>query len=317
LVDRWASSVRSGLLEVSGVGGSELPARLLVTALADAGLPARFVALSRFVVADVPMARAAARVVFSQSLSPNARLALHASTANPPGGAGDAPATMLLVSARDEAAAGPSPPVLVHGPEEESGLLLRVIGPLQACLLAADLAMALRGVSPTVSPETLRVALARAAGHADIVSCVRPDDVDAIDERPVVLLTEGIESELGAALALKLVEGLGSEARAGDALGFAHGTLQSIYNRRVDVVLLTREGSSLRERVRSVLVPERHALIEHHAMLPFPYAVLERAAFLDRLVLNTLEQHPAAAARLAAWPGQGADGALYHLGATT
>nr|MCU0684246.1 hypothetical protein [Polyangiaceae bacterium] len=126
---------------VTGIGASEGPARFLVHLLrTELGLRARFAPLSSFLPErDAPPADAL--VIFSQGLSPNARLALERASAYE--------RALLVTGLEPDAHAPPASPartladyqarglgIWCHPPPSEDGLLLRVQGPAAATLTA-------------------------------------------------------------------------------------------------------------------------------------------------------------------------------------
>ncbi len=131
-------------ISVTGGGMSEGPARFLVALLQQAKLDASFVPLSEFVATDQE-GSGGTLVVFSQGLAPNARFPLACVsryrrvlllTSVIPLASANADDVRRL--AADSKAKG----VEVHSlpPTEESGLLLRVVGPTVQALAAACLA---------------------------------------------------------------------------------------------------------------------------------------------------------------------------------
>ena len=128
----------------TGAGCSLEHARLLASLLSDElGVRARALPPSAFLGAPEPRARRAVLVVFSQGLSPNGRAALaHAS----------AYAGAVLVTSRDPAGGDADRAAAVAAFERgggrilrlpvdrESGLLLRVIGPILGSAAAVELA---------------------------------------------------------------------------------------------------------------------------------------------------------------------------------
>lgn len=137
---------------VTGIGGSEGPARLFAMQL-SAHSCVRFVPLSSFVGA---CPKAERLVVFSQGLSPNARLALgrhHDFAETFVVGAMEPDAATfeteseveserrgLARTLRDEGVV-----FVTHGPPSESGMLVRLVGPTVASSVALRLAAAFGG----------------------------------------------------------------------------------------------------------------------------------------------------------------------------
>lgn len=292
----------AGVLLTTGVGGSEGPARLLASRLLRQGRPARFVPLSAFLEAPPP---ASALILFSQGLSPNARLVL-AHTARYP--------TALLLTGLPADHADLLPFVarglrVVSLPSgDERGLLVRVIGPAVASLAALLLA----GASDPRSIEfpdmtALTAALSRASERGASLPPLPPG--------PLGLLAVGERMESYEGLRWRLLEGmLRPHVSLWDALAVAHGPFQSFHRERLSLVGFAGPGAlgdALLDRLQAMLVPERHTLWRLPAVLPEPWSLFEHMVQLDALMCASLAAHPQP---LAPWPGQGDDGPLYLLG---
>ena len=293
----------------TGTGGSEGPARIFVQALSQTGQCARFEPLSAFL--DSPVQPDDALVVFSQGVSPNARLALaHSQRAS----------LCLLVSAT---AADPSAPaespagavtrllgqggrLLHHGPAAESGLLVRVVGPAVATLLALRLALALAGESDTPWPDAVPAAVSEATARASAVLGVGEH------RGQIALVHAGGGEACAHGIRWKLLECLGAgDPPSWDVLQLAHGPLQQFYQRPLTVLGLEHEGQEdLFDRLAKVL-PRRHHLLRLSARLPPPFGWFEHDALADALVLGELRRTPR---NLMDWPGKDADAPLYELG---
>lgn len=301
---------------VTGLGSSAAHARLLAHLLADrAGLPARAVPAGAFVAA-----RADPRdvlIVFSQGLSPNARLALH----DPGGWLGVLLVTAATARSRDPgkraaltslAAAGGRVVPLPGG--EETGLLLRVAGPLAgyavAHRLAAAVARAAGADDAVLRLDSARVvaAMRRAAAAA---ARLPPDLLDG----ELALLASGGYGTLADNLALSVGEGLYQPPPpVWDLLDFAHGPFQQLFARPVTFLALARRGAvgeaDLLARAARMLDRRRHRLVRLPATLPGAQALFEHQMLVDALVLRAIAARGLDQAR---WPGRGRDGALYRL----
>ncbi len=271
--------------DVTGAGGSEGPARALMHALACRGRVARFVPLSSFAIAE-PAPRATGLVVFSQGMSPNARLALRAR---------EGYAHTLLVSATEPEA---DVEVLRHEPAAERELLVRVAGPVMATLAAFHLG------GMTVDTAAIADAIERAAERAP----------DTTLSAPLALVTAGPRGPLAHGLRWKLLESLAvGDPPVWDVLQVAHGPFQQFYDGPLTLVSLEHDVAAERrlfDRLASMLVPDRHRLIRLVAKHPLPVSWFEHDAMLNQLVLRTLSHEPR---DLVDWPGKGADHALYML----
>ncbi len=296
---------------ITGVGSSAAHARYLAALLAEElGLPARFVPLDAFPLPPDPRD---VLVVFSQALSPNARLAL-----GEPGGWLRTVLVTAAAASRDPERrarlaalrrAGAS--VVDAAAGDEFGALLRLEGPIAGYVAALRFARSL-GLAP--APELARVpeayveALARGAALA-------PALAPRLATEPVLLLASGSYREAADNLRLKLVEGLLRPVPpVSDPIEFAHGAFQSLYAGRATLLALARAGAPHEEarlaRLRALLAPERHTLATLTATLPGFLAIFEHEACLGAIVLAAIEH---AGIDPGDWPGRGADGALYAL----
>jgi creatinine amidohydrolase len=296
---------------ITGVGSSAAHARYLAALLAEElGLPARYVPLDAF-----PLAGDArdVLVVFSQALSPNARLALaetgtwlHTVLVTAAATSRDAERRCTLEALRR---AGVS--VVDSAGGDEFGTLLRVEGPVAGYVAALRFA---RSLGLAASPELGRVREAYAAAlerGAALAGALAPRLV----ADPVLLLASGSYREATDNLRLKLVEALLRPVPpVSDPIEFAHGVFQSLVERRATLLALTRPDApheALRlARLRSMLDPHRHLLVALEATLPGFLAIFEHEACLGALVLAALEHAGIDPSR---WPGRGSDGPLYEL----
>jgi creatinine amidohydrolase len=284
----------------TGVGSSAAHAALLAHEVRRAGRDAIAVPLSVFLAVPAP-APDDVLVVFSQGLSPNARLAL------------DAPGrfrrTVLVTAVTDEARLAPlrAAGVVVQtiDGEEERGTLVRVVGPMTGYVAALRLAHALGG-APMTDVATIVDALASATPPAL--------DLDALDA-PLAFVTSGTYGELVTNLQYKVMEGfLRPMPPAWDILHLAHGPYQQQLATRATFVALGRPDAAsegeLLERFASMLDPARHTLVRMAARLPAPGSLFEHEAMLNALLLRYLEARRVDQVR---WPGRGADAPLYEL----
>jgi len=278
----------------TGVGGSEGPARVMAAALRESlGVCASFAPLSRFVSGALRLDDAAL-VVFSQGLSPNARVALART---------DPRATLLVTAA--EPAAAPGLVVAKHPPRAEDGLLVRVLGPAAATLTALRIVDALTDCSTDLA--------ARVPSAADrALGCGA-----ALDPAlPVALLACDDGMDLAHGLRWAWLESLRcGDVSVWDALGFAHGPLQLSAARPTNVALLRRDDPrerALFARTEALLEGCGHRVLRLDASLPGPWAYFEHDAAWAASVVATLRVAPQ---ELLCWPLQGRDGALYEIDA--
>jgi creatinine amidohydrolase len=309
----------------TGVGASEGPARILAASLAEAGLAARFCPISRFVSRVGEPARSGLRapvapeladllVVFSQGLSPNARLALapeHAFGARwlvtsldvRSDGSDNAcsarkRAALHKLLARDVRA-------IVIPPANEPEALARFAGPTVATLMALRLAALLS------ADRALALCLADAPSAYRVV---RPPVANL--EGPLAVVSAGALPESAYAQRWKLLEALLAEdPPVWDVLQFAHGPLQAFNHRPLSLLVLESPGcADLVERLVRTLDPGCQRAIRLCASLPEPLSFFEQTAQLDALLLARLEAVPR---DLFNWPGRHGDAPLYGLGEDT
>ena len=297
---------------VTGVGSSAAHARLLAHLLAEVGgLPARAVPAGAFVAERADPRDAL--IVFSQGLSPNARLALH----DCEGWLGVTLVTAVTKRTRDRrkratlarVAAADGRVVTLPG-GEEAGLLLRVAGPLAGYAVAFRLAAAIAGEQPAVRLDPARVVAAMRAAAA----CAARLPRDGLDGE-LALLASGGYGALADNLALTVAEGLYQPPPPiWDLIDFAHGPFQQLYPRPVTLLALARRGASgeadLLRRTERMLDRRRHRLLRLPATLPGAQALFEHQALLNALLLRAIAARGVDPAR---WPGRGRDGALYRV----
>ncbi|MCB9755793.1 MAG: hypothetical protein H6713_38170 [Myxococcales bacterium] len=316
---------------VTGIGLSEGPARLTVHALRGRGVRARFAPISSLLTAPKPSPETSPQtspetspatfVVFSQGLCPNALAALrHAARYR----------RALLVTAAGQAAdagAGPGASaldwfardargtILQHPPAREDGMLLRVLGPALAGYVGLAWALVDDRGRTTHAARALAEVPSRLSAQAPDLPPAWSDAL-ARPDVALALISAGDRAGLHHGLAWTLQEGLWRPSPPiWDALSFAHGPLQSIYERPALLLAPTFSedpvGAALLERLERTLDPRRHALARLPATLPAPYGWFEHALAADRLLLAALARR--GDRDLAEWPGKGVDAPLYEL----
>jgi creatinine amidohydrolase len=307
-----------GNIIATGTGGSEGPARVLVAALAArteaSARHARFLPLSSFASPSglAALDRSASLWLFSQGISPNATIALRArervasmtvvtaTLADPTADRRSAAGTLAEAERRGAR-------LIHHGPREERGLLVRVIGPVLATLTALR-ATGLR--PPSDLPDRYRTAMGLARERFAAVQQRFPRGPAASSAQALALVTSGDHFSLAHGLRWKLFEAAGiPDPPVWDVLQFAHGPFQQAYERSMLLCALERPGeAALFDRLERMLVADRHALLRLPATLPWPWCWFEHDAMINELTLALLRARPL---DLAHWPGQGADDALY------
>jgi hypothetical protein len=284
----------------TGIGASEGPARLLAHRLVSADYSAEFCAVSRFVL-DPPAGDLL--IVFSQGLSPNACLALGEGATfrdrwllTSVGYGESSPERLERLNQLANRGAAP----IFAPPGEETGMLVRWIGPTVATLLALRLAGSLG------APGCDEVAL------EDAPERYRPSHAAKLPDR-VALVTAGVHVDEAYAHRWKILETLlVSDPSIWDVLQVAHGPLQALHADPHAIVTLERpRGNDLVGRLERTLDPGRHCLVRLRAENDDALAVIEHAAQIDSALLATLEARPR---NLFAWPARGGDAPLYELG---
>lgn len=286
----------------TGIGASEGPARLCAHALVEGGIAARFVPLASFAVETID---ADLLVAFSQNLSPNARLAFE------PRHRFDA--RWLVTSVGMEKGSSSREPVLealvargvvpvVVPPASEDGMLVRVIGPAVAALIALRIAQAF----DAPSLRAVDLTLASSVYRAPCAPC-------GLGQGEVALIGAGVSLEALHGHRWKVLETLlGADPSVWDILQTAHGPLQSFYERTISLlVFATPHATDLVDRLAATLAPERHRVVRILCTRDDALAYFEHLAALDACLVDTLRAAPR---DLFHWPAEGVDAPLYSLG---
>jgi creatinine amidohydrolase len=186
-------------------------------------------------------------------------------------------------------------------------------------LCALQLARAVAGVRPapaqvTEEVEAICAALETAGARLRAAHAGRT----AADlTRDLALVTYGEYGELVSNLRYKVMEGMLSPLPpVWDILHFAHGPFQEAYGRPGVFLALTRPDApgerDLLDRMRRMLVPARHTLVELRSELSGSLALFDHEAMLNHLMLEVIEERRIDQIQ---WPGRGRDAPLYELGA--
>ena len=318
----WEPLPRCDQWDVVGVGGSEGPARLMVEVLSDRGVVAHQRTVSSFLGERGPAAGSRGLVVFSQGLSPHARMVL---------GRLAPYAHCVVVTTRDEPEVRAQVPermqrnltVLKHLPLSESDSLLRVVGPAAAALLAVRVAFELAGGSALELSE-LRCALTEA------VKWYEPTATDVMEQglgpdsswsgviagtNPTFCLAAAQDLPAAHQLMWKWQEAIYQVLPPTlDLLAFVHGPFQSIYDAPAALFALRSQVDKSTDgafrALAQVLVPGRHQLLVLDAPVAFPLSYFYFDAVFLRVLERAIVQRDL---RLDRWPGKGKDGALYEL----
>jgi hypothetical protein len=285
----------------TGVGGSAAPARYLAWLLREAlGVDARFQHLSRFVDGAPP---GDALFVFSQYLSPNARLALRRA---------DAYARACVFTSSPAAVEG-APASLARvtlPPPSEAGTLVRIVGPSLA-MCAAAAAVRAWGAALDLSPLGDLYAGAAGAPAEGL-----DDEILARAARgttPVAIVTGAADGGVARGARWKLLEGWSVREPGGyDVLEIAHGPFQAARGAELLAVSLETSGGAdaeLFDRLERVLTGE-HRLARVRAPGPPLLAPITHDAATTAVMLAGLRAAP----RDVSWSSSGQDAPLYGLG---
>lgn len=305
---------RGASVVVTGVGASEGPARYLALLLHRAGRRAVFAPLSAFVLGDTA-ALGEVLIVFSQGLSPNARLALRRAPEHAAAilftstVAARAPAEERACLASFEGRGGRT---VVLPPDDESGTLVRLVGPAVALLAAARFAA---GEGLAVDPGAFAAVpdLAATAGARAEAALRRFPPL--VLHRRLAFVGAGPYLDGAQGLRGKWLEGLGAaEPPLWDVLQVAHGPFHELFEDEATLVTLEHESAppaerGLFDRLEAMLVPARHAVLRLRAGLPPPLAALDHELLGTALLLRALRER---SRDLGA--ALGSDAPLYGLG---
>lgn len=294
---------RAGSVVTSGIGASEGPARLLARRLACTGTAARFVSLGEFATRPVAADRL---VVFSQGLSPNARLAFGEEhvfeqrtlvTSVGYGDGSEAKRELLDQLVRRGVVAIPIPPI------SESGTLVRFVGPTVAALTALRLEEALGG-APAPTAHDAPTAYRTASGEP-------AEPIDPAD--PIAIVGAGVSVDELFAARWKILETLlRTDPPVWDALSFAHGPVQAMSRRKLTLLVFETPGAEpLVARLAASIDRDHHRMVRFRADAEGGLRVIEHTARLDGLLAATLRAHPR---DLFSWPGSAGECSLYELG---
>jgi creatinine amidohydrolase len=311
--ERFAREHRAALARasrwwVSGVGASEGVARACAASLRRLeGRSAEFVPFSQWLTQQPPADTAV--IVFSQGLSPNARIALSAPRSDAP--------RVLVTAAVDHPEAKRAVArgwlVCEHEPASEDALLVRVTGP--ACALAAGLAI-VDSLSPaqTSLSRDANAGAAFEAGLRQGRALADQHGVEALSRVRGILCAGGSCESLSGLAWAWMESTLTAPVAVWDVLAFAHGPFQALFERQATLVAFEQDRADERalfDRLARVLDPTRHTLVRVRAQVDGPLSTFAQHGALWGLALSLLDAQPRA---LDAWPGKGLDGPLYDVG---
>lgn len=314
---------RSHDFVITGTGASEAHARYLACLLNRfTSHRAEFRHLSSFFLHPGSSDRQHDLIVFSQGLSPNARIALQcaeqfrqtflftAATEDGARDAGEEDKAEFLHSLKENHIG------LIHYPlENERTTLLRLVGPLAGYLAALQFADSLApGALPSLDENELLDAVEDAGNKL-------PSDLTEWTTRQLKggfhLIAPAPLSEFGQNLSYKLNEGLFLPAPPlWDILQFAHGPFQENCAAARPAILLAGANSDPCERelfARSRQMLDSAGNIPYWVLdscLPPLYRIFEYEMIFNHLVLVMLDKTRIDQVN---WPGKGLDQPIYNL----
>lgn len=304
-------------IDVTGVGGSESPARFVVAALLARGFSAQYLPMTSFLDVARPR-RERLLIVVSQRLSPNAQLALESSVHY---GAtilvtGDtqrsASARAVLGRLESEGAIVVSTPV----PSEPESLV-RLAGPV--CLAGAGLAL-VRQLESTKTGNSTKSGNGHGTVELDRVCQSALERARAlavahvgVGELLAIVLTEPLGDLVQADL-LKWREALHEDPPpVFDGFAFVHGPLQTLTESPGLVLIVGGDRPTeraLRERLRSCIRRSRHVPLEFSLAHPGELGWFDINALLSQWILRTAEERRL---DLCEWRGKSWDEPVYPL----
>jgi hypothetical protein len=300
---------------VTGVGASEGPARYLALLLHASGRRAVFAPLSAFVLGATRPA-GEVLIVISQGLSPNARLALrhvreHAATLLFTSATPERASAEVAACLADFHAAGGR--TILLPPDDESGTLVRLVGPAVALVAAARFAAAV-GCPGIDAAALARVPTLAASASTRVEAALGALPPLALHRR-LAFVAAGPLMDGAHGLRGLWMEGLGApEPPLWDVLQVAHGPYFELFDEQATLVTLEHEGDhpaerELFDRLTTMMVPPRHAVLRLEARLPPPLGILDHTLLCTALLLRALGERSKDIGA-----GLGSDAPLYGLG---
>lgn len=295
----------------TGVGSSAANARYLARILSSrSNIPAWDVSSGEFLYPPRVNCEERALVVFSQGLSPNARVPLAWSS--------HFGRTLLVTAALSEpgerAAAAErfrqQGVIVVPMPvQPEYEVLLRIIGPAVGYVMALRIAAA-SGIPLEIDGQHVAEAMSAAMERTKALIRTCPDR--AFDQH-ITFVAAGGYGALAANLCAKVTEGMFlAPPVAVDAIELAHGFSQEAAGKSRTFIALLRKTAleaQLFARARTTLQAQ-HLWIDIESGLPDPFEIFEHEAAMNEIVLGAIARR-----RLDQldWPGKGSDTPLYSV----
>jgi creatinine amidohydrolase len=310
--------LESRRIVITGAGASEGAARYLAALLRNQlALNAGFMPVSAFIEPQRDHSDDVL-IVFSQGISPNARIVLNQCkrfgmsvllTGIHPEGRSDE--AKLVAELRREGMV-----VYVLPPEDESGTVVRILGPviasLAGALMAQTFARRLGAPWPEEPLAALPDKLASARGRAE--EAIKELDPEWAFRR-WAFVTCGDYGELCHGLRWKWMEGLMiAMPPIWDVLQITHGRFERLFAEPITLVALERENggidTQLYDNLEASLVPGRHTLVRLRSCMRGHYSYFDHDAQSNWMLLRALEARPL---DLVSFPGKGSDAPLVGL----
>ena len=302
-LEALAKAIETNDVDIAGIGGSLLPAEYLRNQLELLGFSPRQREASCFL--DPPQAhrRPAILIVFSQGLSPNAQLAFaHQSNY--------VCVYVICAShhARNIVERSSRLKGIFHAPLDKEAGLVRIQGPINACLVVRSVLDLIVGSDHSgkvdTSSEALRIAQDPKGSELE----------SPLLKGTVAFLSPAKHLYAARALAWRVQECMQKPGPAAyDFLAFAHGPLQAHYNKPARFVYFENSETPIRwkKSLEAALNPELHELAvltstHSNGLEIFDWDLLLWPSILKEMSEKGINPY--------SWAGQNKDASLYELG---
>lgn len=288
---------------VTGVGSSEAHGRFMVYLINEYTRGhAVFYPLSKFFFPVKKECKTSTLVVFSQGLSPNARLALEQRERFGH--------TVLFTGADGEALDKDRQTVICFPPEEESELLIRVMGPVCGYLRVMQFVeVQWPGVLPACSGGLFFSAVEGSEGRSE-----PPEGFIEALERGLVIIGMPPLGEYWQNIGYKFLEGLFIKMPYFvDLLSFAHGAFQELIANPCSVIVLKGDAGiedEAFEYLEPMLGELEGPVWEIRTRLPDPWCIIDYEMVLNYFLIKGMK---ALKINQRDWPGKGKDDSLYTI----
>ena len=297
-------------LVITGTGSSAAHAKFLCYLLNSNGnFGAEFRPLSAFLSPAQASDKTKHLIVFSQGLSPNARIAIEQRDKF----AGLVVCTAVTASGKNELCdklRQRQITIIEYPLESEYEILLRVVGPFMGYLAALRLFESLTGApSRALLPLFSGLETMLEKGRTLFAELKGANGLN-----PFQLVTSYPLSEFGENLAFKVLEGTFIAAPAvWDLLHFAHGPFQMLNRLPQPIVYCGQQNDPTApvEALREMASSAKLKLIEMHSTYSAIEAILEYEMIFNGLVMEAVKSFSLDQRN---WPGKGLDTPIYRLG---